>query len=237
MYSTVRRDCLFSWGQVANLYQDSSIGNAIHIIVTRLVLLTEEQVILAYLLYRILWLILNNSYFQWTYGCDLEIHVYCSRTWRSTTMQTGHWRVSVAGSRGSSLRRTHCCPAGWLTMTTLYSSPGLPYITHICYSNIQFVQAIQLSRRWQLQVWSGSAVVCHRNKGTEIVSVWGLFGVLNMKLFFQEEKKHRWYEKIWFAKVAKKFRFMFFKRGSQAVLNQTLSVTSTALNTTRQLVC
>ena len=42
--SIVRRVCLFSGGQVANLYHDASIGNAVNVIVTRLVLLTEDQV-------------------------------------------------------------------------------------------------------------------------------------------------------------------------------------------------
>lgn len=35
---------LFSGGQVAKLYRDSSLGNVVNIIVTRLIVLTEDQV-------------------------------------------------------------------------------------------------------------------------------------------------------------------------------------------------
>jgi len=38
----------FCLGQVANLYHDVSIGNYINIVVTRLVLLTEDQVMYSY---------------------------------------------------------------------------------------------------------------------------------------------------------------------------------------------
>lgn len=34
----------FSGGQVAKLFQDSSLGNAVNIVVTRLILLMEDQV-------------------------------------------------------------------------------------------------------------------------------------------------------------------------------------------------
>lgn len=34
----------FSGGQVAKLYRDSSLGNVVNIIVTRLIVLTEDQV-------------------------------------------------------------------------------------------------------------------------------------------------------------------------------------------------
>ena len=39
--------CLFffSGGQVAKLYRDASLGNVVNIIVTRLIVLTEDQVI------------------------------------------------------------------------------------------------------------------------------------------------------------------------------------------------
>lgn len=35
---------LFSGGQVAKLYRDSSLGNVVNIIVARLIVLTEDQV-------------------------------------------------------------------------------------------------------------------------------------------------------------------------------------------------
>lgn len=38
------RSLLFLGGQVAKLFQDSSLGNIVNILVTRLILLTEDQV-------------------------------------------------------------------------------------------------------------------------------------------------------------------------------------------------
>lgn len=36
--------CVCDWGQVAKLYRDASLGNAISIVVSRIIVLTEDQV-------------------------------------------------------------------------------------------------------------------------------------------------------------------------------------------------
>lgn len=88
------RSLLFLGGQVAKLFQDSSLGNIVNILVTRLILLTEDQV-------------------RGPPHLPLPLHVppgvagahaplsVCSPPWRSPTMPGSPWTASVSGRNPS----------------------------------------------------------------------------------------------------------------------------------------
>lgn len=52
----------FSGGQVAKLYRDASLGNVVNIIVTRLIVLTEDQV--REILFLLLSVLLSTQYYH-----------------------------------------------------------------------------------------------------------------------------------------------------------------------------
>lgn len=137
--------CITSW-QVAGIFHDASIGNAIHIVLVRLILLHGDEVqccwwgTMSTMLVLVLVLVDldldlgQDCHKTWTHrviiyhtSCSVliehEMTVYVSvyrRDWRSSIMPIRLSTASVPGKKTSTLKATHILH----TMMLLYSSHG-----------------------------------------------------------------------------------------------------------------